>query len=326
MSRTLSALVAAAVLVAALMVAATAMGKPPVTLAGHVVGSDTHPVPGAEVDLKFRARTTKPFVAAGTVYADQSGAWEYTGRTGQYRLQISAPGADPVVLVVDAVAGQTALVEAELPSYGTIAGFVRGPDGVPVSGAIVEFYLQRADGSWPDAPGASVTAPDGAYTSPVLPSGLYRVRATAPGFVAGYLGEAGVPAVTDVDRGLAIADADIALRVAMGSITGHVYYPDGVTGFVNAFVWIYRQNPDGTWPVDPGYPTKYYRQVFTTAGGAYDSGPMPTGLYRIRFFSVHNGSQYWEYKLTPDAASTIEIAADGQVLSGVDCWFGHTVP
>ena len=89
----------------------------------------------------------------------------------------------------------------------------------------------------------------------------------------------------------------------------------------SAYVWFYKQNSDGTWPpTSPGWgtPTK---TVFTDAAGNYNSGELPLGNYKVRFFTSMTGSQWWQYVPTVDLATIISLTTPGETLTGIDGWF-----
>jgi hypothetical protein len=106
------------------------------------------------------------------------------------------------------------------------------------------------------------------------------------------------------------------------SITGIVVSGVGRAPIAGANVFLYKKNADGTWPpASPGLgsPT---RSLTTAADGTYASGPLPLGDYRVRFFSLHTGSQWWQYATSFDLATTISLTHDGQALGGIEGWFG----
>ncbi len=106
-----------------------------------------------------------------------------------------------------------------------------------------------------------------------------------------------------------------------GTISGRVVRYATETPMAGAYVYIYRQNDDGTWPpTTPGWgqPTL---TVYTDALGAYTSGPLPFGNYKVRFFTIHTGGQWWEYVTTADEATVLPITFDGQAYVGIDGWY-----
>ncbi len=60
----------------------------------------------------------------------------------------------------------------------------------------------------------------------------------------------------------------------------------------------------------------------SAADGSYASGPLPLGNYRVRFFGIHTGSQWWQYVPTVDLATPVSLTYDGQALTGIEGWYG----
>jgi hypothetical protein len=71
----------------------------------------------------------------------------------------------------------------------------------------------------------------------------------------------------------------------------------------------------------PGWGTPTVSLYLGSSDGTYSTGPLPLGNYRIRFFTVHTGSQWWEYVTTFDQATTLTLSYGGQALTGIDGWF-----
>ncbi|MDF1542362.1 MAG: carboxypeptidase-like regulatory domain-containing protein [Anaerosomatales bacterium] len=106
-----------------------------------------------------------------------------------------------------------------------------------------------------------------------------------------------------------------------GEISGVVVSGTARTPVANAYIWLYKQNDDGTWPAtSPGWGSPTV-SLYSGVDGTYSSGPLALGNYRIRFFTVHTGSQWWEYVTTFDQATTLTLSSGGQVITGIDGWF-----
>lgn len=107
----------------------------------------------------------------------------------------------------------------------------------------------------------------------------------------------------------------------MGEISGVVVSGASRTPIANAYIWLYKQNDDGTWPAtSPGWGSPTV-SLYSGVDGTYSSGPLTLGNYRIRFFTVHTGSQWWEYVTTFDQATTLTFSSGGQEITGIDGWF-----
>jgi len=132
------------------------------------------------------------------------------------------------------------------------------------------------------------------------------------------------PPMRDADKGCIPHTARIEPQrpaPTTGTISGVVVSGAARTPISGAFVWLYRQNPDGTWPAtSPGWGSPTY-SLSSAADGAWASGPIPFGNYRVRFFTVHTGSQWWQYVTTFDAATTLTLSSDNPTITGIDGWF-----
>lgn len=294
------------------------------TISFQVSGSDGLPIGGATIEVSVLRGQTYRFVTNLTT--DPAGTVDYTTRAGSYQFVISAPHSDPETIYLIAERRESYALDITLQSYGSIEGTVFDTStGLPIPGATVDFYLRDPDGGWPSEPSESITAADGTYAMGTLPTGSYRVYATAPGYSAGFFDSFGLgtPTTVVVNRGSERTGIDIFLTSSAqsGWITGRVVTGANATPMGSAYVFIYRQNDDGTWPAtSPGWgdPT---RTVFTDATGNYTSGELPLGNYKVRFFTVHTGSQWWEYVTSVDLATVVTLEAPGQTLTGIDGWF-----
>lgn len=320
------ALVTGAVLIA-LVAALPAFGAPAQTSASvtiHVLGSDGQPIPGAIVGVNvLKAGTYRPLE---TLTANAAGVASTLLKAGSYRFDIDAESADPETVYLSAARGGVYDFPVTLDSYGSISGVISDTlTGLPTPGAVVAVTRQNADGSWPTAPTATVVAVDGAYTTGQIAAGTYRITADASGYASGFYDSIGLgqPSEVVLATGAALTGIDISLTpvAQSGRITGSVVSGAARTPYYQAIVFFYRQNDDGSWPAtSPGWgsPT---RTVETNGLGAYDSGELLLGSYRVRFFTVHTGSQWWQYVTTVDAATPVSIVTPGQTLTGIDGWY-----
>jgi len=313
------------------MVAALVVGTAPAvaapnlaSLSGGIYGSDGLPVPGASVAVSVLKGQT--FSPTANLLTDSTGDVDYTTKAGTYRLDVSAPSADPESKVVVLAKGATLDIEITLQSYGTISGTILDlSTGMPIAGATVEFFLRNPDGTWPATPAASLNATDGTYASGPLLAGAYRVESIAAGYSRAFYdsAELGTPTTVLVNRDDSHVGIDIELaQVAQsGVIEGRVVSGASATPLPSAYVWFYAQNGDGTWPpTSPGWgsPT---RTVLTNELGTYTSGELPLGNYKVRFFTIHTSSQWWEYVPSVDLATVVTIDTPGQLIVGIDGWY-----
>jgi hypothetical protein len=296
------------------------------TVAGVVSGSDGVPIPGAAVAVSFLSQGV--FAPVATLNDDGAGRWAYTDKEGTYRFDFSAPSADPANSQLVTLRRSAYTLDVTLTSYGALDGAITAAsDGAPLPGATVELYRRSLDGSWPAVPAVALTtAADGTYASGALLAGSYAVKASAPDYEAAFFGGPTIDAATPV---LVVRAGSEAAPIALpldppptGAIQGVVVSGAGRVPQANAYVWLYLQNADGTWPpTSPGWGTPT-RTVYTAADGTYDSGPLPLGNYKVRFFTVHAGSQWWQYVTTVDSATVVTLSTDGEVLTGIEGWLG----
>lgn len=294
------------------------------TIVGTVYGTDGLPIPNADVGLSvLKGDLYRPVAELST---DTSGTVDATVKPGSYKLDVSAPGADPATTYLVAQKGEIYALEVTLQAYSAISGTVVGLDsGAPVAGAMVELYLRNTDGTWPTAPTVTLDATDGTYASGKIDAGEYRVYASAPGYEPGFHDDYGLGTPTSVfaSRDTTVTDIDVALAAAVqsGYITGRTVTGSAETTVSGAYVFLYRQNADGTWPATtPGWgsPT---RTVYSTSQGLYTSGELPLGNYKVRFWVNHVGSQWWQYVATVDEATVIALDTPNETVSGIDAWY-----
>lgn len=322
MSRSVRMVVALLAAAASLALATPALAAPQAAVSGTVFGSDNAAIPGASVTVSLADRDGVYGVVANLT-ASASGWWTYGGKAGSYKFDFAAASSDPATRYLVMANRGVYTLDVTLQSYGSIAGAITDASTAqPLAGATVDIFKRSADGSWPSAPFATFVTPDGAYASGMLPTGVYRVRASAAGHVAKYYGDTGLgPRDLTVSRGSALTGMNIALVPAatVATITGRVVRGAAETPIVNTYVWFYRQNANGTWPpYAPGWgmPTK---TVFTDSLGNYTSGDLPVGNYKVRFWGGSmTGSQYWQYVYSWDLATVIPLLTEGAVLTGID--------
>jgi hypothetical protein len=196
------------------------------------------------------------------------------------------------------------------PPQSAVSGTVSGDDGLPIAGATIVVSELRGNSF---RPLVTLIADSGGQWSFAGRPNTYRFDFSSPG-------------TEPESRTLAmVRDAsytlDVTLTSPMGSISGIVVSGAARTPVSGAYIWLYKQNADGTWPAtSPGWGTPTV-SLYSAADGTYSTGPLPLGNYRIRFFTVHTGSQWWEYVTTFDEATTLTLSYGGQTLTGIDGWF-----
>jgi len=303
-------------------VPAVVNGAPLAQVTGTVLGSDSHPIPGATVSVSsINRRGASTPVAELT--ADASGQWAFSGRDGTYAFVITAPSADAFSAVRTISRRSTTVVDATLQCYGAISGIVRkATTGEPLQDATVEI-LARVDGGWATTPTAEVPAPDGAFTSPPIPTGTYAVRASAPGFEPSFYGGA-EPMPIEVDRGASIGNIQPTLiepappGPVAATISGSITSAAGAG--IHGLVSFARQNPDSSWP------TTFSAEVWTEANGTYVSPDLALGTYRVRFFGVHNGVQWWRYVSVFADATSVVLNTGGMSVTGISAIYPPPAP
>jgi hypothetical protein len=212
----------------------------------------------------------------------------------------------------------TVLLASLTPAFAApwdpiVTGIVYGSDSAPIPGATIAVNELR--------------------------SGTYRLVATLTADAAGAWSFTGKPATYRFDFSAPDADPesrtlvmvkdgvytlDVVLQLhatGTGSISGVVVYGALRTPIPGAYVFLYRQNDDGTWPAtSPGW-GEATAIVKTGADGSYTSGPIALGSWKVRFFDIHRGSQWWQYVYTVDLATIVTLSSNGQALTGIEGWY-----
>jgi len=291
-----------------------------VTVVGAVADTSGQPVSGATVVVSLLSKGAYTQVATRTTADD--GSWTYGGKTGGYRFAFSADGGTPKTVDVEYASRGTYSLATQLLCCGTLTGLVvDSGSGLPVGGAEVYVYRSPGDGSWPSAPTRSVVAPDGRYTITDLETGVYRVEMSADGYVRAFLGGT-TPQDVTVVRAASVAVPDVALELIpvpqTASVSGRITNSSGAGLY--GFVYFFKQNADGTWPPYVGF-SGFTRQVETSYDGTYTIGDLDLGVYRVRLFTTHTGSQWWLFQPSYDTAQSLVLATPGQVVTGIDAQF-----
>lgn len=202
-----------------------------------------------------------------------------------------------IALVLATVAPAAAFAQS-----ADVGGIVTG-DGVPLQGAQVTIE-QLFRGGLPKSVTALETAADGSW-SYIGKLGMYRLTFTAAGF------HSYTTTVEMKKDGTYPLDVDLsAVAPPVGTITGRITALSG--NGLHGYVYFYKQNADGTWP------EAYLQVVESEYTGAYSSGDLPLGTYKVKLFSVMSGWEWYSNAATMDLATPIVLDTSGQVVTGID--------
>jgi len=292
------------------------------TISSTVYGSDGLPIPEATAGLSvLRSGDYQP---VATLTADAEGTVVAIVKPGSYKLDYAAPGAAPASTYLVAQKGSVYAFDVELLTFGAMSGTVRDlATGSPIENAVVQLYLRNVDSTWPSTPTVTLSAPSGTYATGQIATGEYHVSASAPGHANGFHDSTGLgtPSTVTVSRAATATDIDVSLAAVAqtGFITGRVM--NGQYPLSSAYVFLYRQRADGTWPAtSPGWGSPTVT-VLTAPDGTYTSGELPLGNYKVRFFSTHYSSQWWANVLTADLATVLTLDTPGETIANIDGWY-----
>ena len=155
------------------------------------------------------------FLMRRTVYTDSTGFVRVDQLTpGQVNVNYDRLGHDEVQIT----AGEYTQVEKEAPLGTRLSGQVLGPNGLPVSGALVFVADSRGGSSLPEA--TAIADGTGRYAIQNVFDRSY-VSARAPGF------SPSLPINTGISTGQP-AELDLTLRGNPGALRGLVLSPDGL--------------------------------------------------------------------------------------------------
>jgi len=210
--------------------------------------------------------------------------------------------ADPVT-IADGVSPSN--IDFTLDSGGSISGRVTfAGDGTPIA----NLHVQVSDYATGQGVGGTNTDAEGNYTLHGLPAGSYRVRAcsscTGLPFVYEYYDD--VQNWQDATPVLVTAsndtpDIDFVLDLG-GSISGHVYQPDGTTAVEGAGVEVFDYaSLSGQWVGFGG--------VETEADGSYTFAGLPTGTYALRVVNSGYAQEWYQDTFDAQAATPVPVTA-----------------
>ncbi|MBI4285754.1 MAG: carboxypeptidase regulatory-like domain-containing protein [Chloroflexi bacterium] len=254
--------------------------------------------------------------SASTKASDEDGTFTISGLpTGQYSVEAwndnfnrlfygqttSRVAATLVSVTARDTTPEVELVLAAPQPTGKISGHIFAPDGVtPVSRGWVEVRDATTGRTAPA--GWSYYSYTGAYTLSSLAPGSYLVRAGGTNWDGlKYCKEwyddrtsmtDGTPVA--VSAGQETTGIDFTLAVG-GSISGHIYQPDGVTPVSDARVYVYDASG-----------TNLHDQLGTYAG-SYQTSALPDGDYKLRVTAYGYAAQWYGGAATPEETTTVTV-------------------
>jgi hypothetical protein len=275
------------------------------SISGHVYQSDgVTPVAGAAI-----------FTSGATATSSEDGSYTLTTLpSGKYRIQVYVTGYlpqyydntgsydDALLVNVDAPHNTTG-IDFVLNPLGSISGHVYQSDGTtPFAGALV--YAQGR---------SSTSTPDGSYTISSLPSGYYQPYVTATGYITLYYGNAVDYRYANWVRLSApdnTPDIDFTLRKG-GSISGHVYQPDGIMPIGNAQVYVEL--------TENMFVCSRYATV--EADGSYSISGLIPGKYRVKACSAKYVTEYYHNVFVESMYEAVIVTSEYET-TGIDFVMG----
>ncbi|MGG4167943.1 carboxypeptidase regulatory-like domain-containing protein [Rossellomorea vietnamensis] len=229
-------------------------------LAGALIGTVQDPnavaIPGATVTV-FQNN-----IQVGSVITDSNGNYMVSGLPpGSYTVVVSAPNYTTESVAAMIENGQTTTVNVTLnEDPGTLTGFVRDTNNVPIPGGSVTVQISTGAGI---IVATTVTAPDGSYTVPNLSPGNYTVVAAASNFQAATQG------VTISSNTTSIVNFNLASDP--GSISGIVTNAQTGTPIIGANVQVRVVDSSGA----------VIATVLTDENGQYVVNGLAPGIYTV---------------------------------------------
>lgn len=261
------------------------------SFSGYVYQSDGKtPIAGASVYV-WQSRSPKELALT-----DADGWYMATGLpAGEYAPIAGAPGyrsecyggTDPSsiqpedrlkVMVSDDSA--TTNVDFRMKALASISGRVhRAEDGEPIPGARILVYGEH----WSTGPILATTAADGSYRVTGLNAGESTVAVEAEGYVTTrYDGVYSSDDATKVATTYGNDTPNIGFALEWGgSISGHVYQPDGVTPAAEVGIRFKQVSGVETPRLGGCEETAPYDAVRSSADGSYTIGGLLTGEYEL---------------------------------------------
>ena len=277
---------------------------------------------GLKGAVLMKASSKGALVAAGILLALAGGLSLSVWRSG--------PPADPTV-GAGALAtkrppprrfGHDPAAEDGAPAV-TIDGTVRDTAGGAIAGATVAVGPAAASGAAsagrgpPRLVGVAVTGAGGQFRLSAIPSGAYRLTASAPGFLPGFEDLVAAPAVAPVEIRLARGGHTLAGRVldtGGGAIAGarlRVWIDGGWTGSISRPMALARTDGDGAYAVT--LPAGTHMFLVEADGYASQRAPVVVAGAQKRDFRLHPASAIagWVFRRgTRDAVAGARVRAD----------------
>jgi Carboxypeptidase regulatory-like domain len=291
------------------------------TLTGTLTDSSGAPVAYANVYAQADGG------GSGNATADAAGHYSMDLQPGTYRITFyprdlpseyahgALSFADAATFVV--VAGQSLVVDEQLPATGSITGRYTAPDGSPIAGAYVSAMANR-DGSYASA----TTASDGSYTISPVYVGQYAVEF--------YSGNSGQYAHGQLDIAKAqlftvtAGAATVVDETALGTGSVVVVATDAVSGKPVLSFCADADNQYGC--TTTGTLTLSGVREGTQRLDVYSSDTHHFSLYGVPVTVTAGQSVTYAAKLRPGATIDVVVKdhATGQPLAGI-CVAGFTM-
>ena len=285
------------------------------SISGKVYDSQNHPLSGASIAV-YDANTHKQVRSA---YTDSNGGYKTGGAglpSGSYHVRASPYGYVPEyydnATTIETAAEVTLTAPNEytnvnftLDPMASVSGHVHDSTGTSALSAM-RVYVFDADTH--NYVRSAYTTDDGSYKVQALPDGSYHVVAYRYGYP--YLPEWYYESANwDSATVLTLTAPNEYINVNFtldlgGSISGHVYKPDG-RPLDGAVITVYT-SPDSD-PVASGR-TNWY--------GRYEVGGLPTGSYYVKADGYGYAEEFYQ-DAGPDTATLVSVTLS-QETSGID--------
>ncbi len=226
--------------------------------------------------------------------------WDAVHMTEWWNDQADQGSADPVAVTQGT---DTPNIDAALAIGGSISGTVTDEaTGLPLQGVNVAAFTPA--GGWVQS---DATDSAGHYTVGGLHTGDYKVQFWHSSYVAEWWDDKtnfGAANTVAVVQGADTPGINAALAVG-GSISGTV--TDEATGLPLQGVNVAAFSPTGGW----------VNSASTGADGTYTIGGLPTGDYKIRFWSSTYVAEWWDDKPS-DTAANLAGVVNGKDTANID--------
>ncbi|GAA2239340.1 hypothetical protein GCM10010401_09720 [Rarobacter faecitabidus] len=149
--------------------------------------------------------------------------YDYSGQLGEggYYVAPSTPGAvgsltyDAEDATLFTAPGENITLSLQGVTAASASGVIRGANSAPIENASASaLKWDPWDEVWENVNRTAVTEADGTYVIQALSEGIYTVRGIAPGFTAGYLGNAGLPAAPTATNSFEVTSADDVIALS----------------------------------------------------------------------------------------------------------------